>query len=200
MGSVSEEVCVLVTIDETLKFVWGRKILACSPVWVWGCLGESSVEICDSEAPQGMLPPRQKLPAWQPFRADQILVSETKITWKSAYPLWFCPEGRADNGELGQFVETPASSSNITALPIFTRGQTSDLPGLEDSRRREYLAQEGEMFVHPNPCSVHRAAWPGGFSHMSSSSSCFVQEMHKVNMRKCSSSQGLWVSWSPGHS
>lgn len=42
---------------------------------------------------------------------------------------YFCQEGRADSGtgELGQFVETPTSAWNITALPIFTHGQTSDL-------------------------------------------------------------------------
>lgn len=149
MGSVSEEFCVLVTIDETLKFVWRRKVLACNPVWVWGCIDKSSVEteqqgqICDCEAPQRMLPLRQKLSAWlQPFRADQILVSETRITWKWAYPLWFCQEGRADDGtgELGQFVGTPVSASNISWAFRF---HFRTLEGLEDTRRREYLAQEG---------------------------------------------------------
>lgn len=151
MDSVSEEVCVLVTIHETLKFVWRRKILA----WVWcGCEG-TLIRVLWRAAGADlwlwsstrMLPLRQKLSAWlQPLRADQILVSETRITWKWAYPLWFCQEGRADDGtgELGQFIGTPVSASNISwAFHFHIWAGFRTLEGLEDTRRREYLAQEG---------------------------------------------------------
>lgn len=89
------------------------------------------------------------------------------------------PGMKADHGtgELGQFVETPAPASNISCTFLcHTWADFRSLEGLEDARRREFLAQEGEMLVHPKHWSVRRAAWGGGFSHMGSSS-CFVQEM-----------------------
>lgn len=49
-------------------------------------------------------------------------------------------------------------------------------------------------------CSVHRAAWSGGFSHTGAVVLCRrCLAATQLNVRKCPSSQGLWVSWSPGH-
>lgn len=53
-------------------------------------------------------------------------------------------KGRQWDWELGWFVETPVSASNIICTFHFhTWADFRSLEGLEDTRRREHLSQEG---------------------------------------------------------
>lgn len=104
--------------------------------------------------------------------------SETKITWKCAYPLWFPQEGRAGSGtgELGWFVETSLSLKHHLHFPFSHMGRLQISGGFGGHQEEGIPGSGSLMLVRPNHCSLHRAVWPGGFSH-TSSSSCFVQEM-----------------------
>lgn len=73
-----------------------------------------------------------------PLELIKPLFFGTKITWKHAYQLWFCQEGRTDNGtgEVGQFVGTQVSALHIRCTLHLHRWADFRPPeGLEGTRR-----------------------------------------------------------------
>lgn len=145
-----------------------------------------------------------KTVSMKPFRADQILVSETKITWKSAYPLWFCQECRADKWDWGAGAvcrDTSISLKHQLCFPLSPMGRLQISGGL-GGYQEEGIPGSGRL----NACSS---------KPLVSAQSCLIwwlqpheqqQLFHaggakaatQLKKRKCPSSQGLRVSWSPG--